>query len=408
MAYRTLRSVFHQRDISGADAEEASRRASPAALSWEFRIGEHSLFCLTTPRITALTERIMVLDARVAETWAELLPIARNHYFSSMIIEEIQATNEIENVHSTRREIADALESLTDEPAGDRRFREMVRLYAALGDRSVSAPGTLDDVRDLYDAVTRGEVDPGDAPDGARFRADIVRITSGQKVVHTGVVPEAAIDAGLTVMLAQRRDDEVPHLIRAAIAHLIFEVVHPFYDGNGRTGRFLLALDLAERLSPISWFALSATIFDNRDRYYQAFADAEHPLNRADATPFVETMLEIVAESLHRVTTDLADRRAALDALTDAVGAIAPARVPVDDDHRGILYALGQVALFGFTGAVTLDELTDAGPRSKRTVRTKTQFLVDAGLIEVVSLRPLRFRLSTAGRELCAIDGATV
>ncbi|MGV7750408.1 Fic family protein, partial [Mycobacterium kansasii] len=92
---------------------------------------------------------------------------------------------------------------------------------------SVSPPDTLDDVRRLYDAVTHGEIDPRDAPDGARFRADIVRITSGQKVVHTGVVPEAAIDAGLTVMLAQRRDDEVPHLIRAAIAHLIFEVVHP-------------------------------------------------------------------------------------------------------------------------------------------------------------------------------------
>lgn len=152
---------------------------------------------------------------------------------------------------------------------------------------------------------------------------------------------------------------------------------------------------------------MSATIFDNRDRYYQAFADVEHPLNRADATPFVETMLEIVAESLHRAMTDLTDRRAALDALTDAVREIAPARVPVDDDHRGILHALGQVALFGFTGAVTLEELTDAGPRSKRTVRTKTQILVDAGLVEIVSLRPLRFRLSTAGRELCAIDGET-
>ena len=117
---------------------------------------------------------------------------------------------------------------------------------------------------------------------------------------------------------------------------------------------------------------------------------------------------EHVSESLHRVTTDLADRRAALDALTDAVGEAAPAHTPVDDDHRGILYALGQVALFGYTGAVTLDELTDAGPRSKRTVRTKTQTLVDAGLVEIVSLRPLRFRLSTAGRKLCAIDGETV
>lgn len=404
MAYRTLKSIFHQRGAAGADAEAAARRSSPSAISWDFHLGDHQLFCVATPYLAVLTERIMTLNAQAGSIWAAIPPIAQGHYFSSMIVEEIQATNEIEQVNSTRREIADALRSLKNDSATDRRFREMVRLYAALGDRTVTAPDTLDDVRALYDDVTRGEVTPDDAPDGNRFRAGTVRITSGQNEVHSGFVPEASIDAGLTVMLAQRHDEEVPHLIRAAIAHLIFEVVHPFYDGNGRTGRFLLALDLAEQLSPISWFSLSATIFENRDRYYRAFADVEHHLNRADATPFVETMLEIFSESIHRLTIDLSTRRETLAQLHSGVRDIVLSDpITVDDDLRDILFALGQAALFGIGETFTLDELTAMGTRSKRFIRDKAQVLVDAGLVDTVTRKPLRFRLNAVGRALCGI-----
>jgi hypothetical protein len=63
-----------------------------------------------------------------------------------MIVEEIQATNDIENVRSTRREIADALRSLKEGSTRKRRFREMARLYEALGDRTMTPPETLDDI----------------------------------------------------------------------------------------------------------------------------------------------------------------------------------------------------------------------------------------------------------------------
>ncbi|MET9325658.1 Fic family protein [Tsukamurella sp. NPDC003166] len=406
MAYRTLKSVFYQRDAAGADSEERARRTSPAAISWDFELSKNQLFCMTTPYLSVVTERIMSLNARAEAIWATIPPIAQSHYFSTMIVEEIQATNEIEQVNSSRREITDALRSLKHDSARDRRFREMVRLYAALGDRTAAAPTTLDDIRAVYDNVTRGEVDPKDSPDGDRFRAGIVEITSGQRVLHRGLVPEQAIASGLTVMLAQRRDDGVPHLIRAAVSHLIFEVVHPFYDGNGRTGRFLLALDLAEQLSPVSWFSLSATIFENRDRYYRAFTDLEHPLNRADATPFIEVMLEIIAESLHRVTVDLSTRRESLERLHLGVRDIDLSNyaITADDDLRDILFALGQAALFDIDDAFTLNDLTAAGSRSKRYIRDKAQTLVDAGLVDIVSRKPLRFRLSTAGRAVCAID----
>ena len=178
MSYRTLKSIFHQRDAAGADAEERVRRGSPSAMTWDFNLGGHPMFCVATPQMSVLTERVMRLDARAQSTWASLPPIPQSHYLHSMIVEEIQATNDIENVRSTRREIADALTSLQGGSTQKRRFREMVRLYEALGDRTVNPPKTLDDIRALYDAVTAGEVVPDDAPDGTRFRAGPVSITS--------------------------------------------------------------------------------------------------------------------------------------------------------------------------------------------------------------------------------------
>jgi Fic family protein len=254
--------------------------------------------------------------------------------------------------------------------------------------------------------VTAGEVVPDDAPDGTRFRAGPVSITSGQKIVHVGLTPESAINDALTVMLAQRRDEDVPRLIRAAVAHLIFEVAHPFYDGNGRTGRYFMALDIGELLSPISWFSLSATIFDNKDAYYRAFTEVEHPLNRGDATPFVEVMLGIFSEAQHRLATDLDERREALSVLRQCihdVGRHVDAPVDIDDDGRAILFPLGQAVLFGPRGVLTLDELTDSGKRSKQFVRSRVQSFVDAGLVDVTSRKPLRFRLSSAGRALCGV-----
>ncbi|AVL99623.1 Fic family protein [Gordonia iterans] len=415
MAYRTLKTIFHQRDREGADAEERARRESPAALHWDLMVGEHSMFALVTPEVAALIERIMAFEPKIRAEWGELPERARSHYLRQMVIDEIQATNEIEHVRSTRKEIGEALRALRSErPATDKRFMEMARLYLGIGQDEAKDPRTLDDVRALYDKVTQGEIRDEDAPDGRRFRQGPVSIESGTKVVHTGLVPESAIDDALTLMLSQSRDDSIPRLVRVVVAHFIFEYAHPFYDGNGRTGRYLLSLELRQVLAPYASLALSATVADNKDRYYRAFADAEHPLNRGDLTPFLTDMLEIIAEAQHRLLLDLSDLRQKIEALRARLCALVedqrfPTNVGLDpevgmsidrDDIGAILFALGQSRYFDADGAVKLHTLADAAERSAQFVRPRLQLLDDAGVIETVTRKPLRFRLTPRGASL--------
>lgn len=78
-------------------------------------------------------------------------------------------------------------------------------------------------------------------------------------------------------------DDEVDPLIKMALIHYQFETIHPFYDGNGRTGRILnvLYLVLNNLLdSPILY--LSNYINKNKDRYYKLFTEFRENDNYED------------------------------------------------------------------------------------------------------------------------------
>jgi len=64
-------------------------------------------------------------------------------------------------------------------------------------------------------------------------------------------------------------DDSLPVLVHAVLAHAQFEAIHPFLDGNGRIGRLLITLLLAERgVLPAPLLYLSAYFEETREDYY--------------------------------------------------------------------------------------------------------------------------------------------
>ena len=92
-------------------------------------------------------------------------------------------------------------------------------------------------------------------------------------------------------------DDGLPALVRAGLAHVQFETIHPFMDGNGRTGRMLIILMLIDRgllSSPVLY--LSLYFKKHRDRYYDLLGTVRRT---GDWESWLEFFLEGVAAVGH-------------------------------------------------------------------------------------------------------------
>jgi Fic family protein len=85
----------------------------------------------------------------------------------------------------------------------------------------------------------------------------------------------------------------LPALVRSSIAHLYFESIHPFEDGNGRIGRALVEKILAQHLNHPALIALSQIINDRRKMYYDALgAQSKHNHINGWLQYFAETILK--------------------------------------------------------------------------------------------------------------------
>ena len=111
-----------------------------------------------------------------------------------------------------------------------------------------------------------------------RKHDDAMQIVSGaigHERVHFEAPPSARIksrDERLHQMVqrhcAGRQESACPPLTRAGIAHLYFESIHPFEDGNGRIGRALSEKSFAQNLGQPTLIALAWTIMRRRKDYY--------------------------------------------------------------------------------------------------------------------------------------------
>lgn len=130
--------------------------------------------------------------------------------------------------------------------------------------------------------------------DAGKFRRGGVGVFSDTGLVHMAPpaerVPQLIDD--LFEWLA-KADDHL--LIRSCVFHYEFEFIHPFSDGNGRTGRLWQSLILG-RLNPLfAHLPVENMVYSNQEAYYAAIAQSTA---KADSGPFIDFMLEEILKTL--------------------------------------------------------------------------------------------------------------
>ncbi|MBD5787383.1 Fic family protein [Cellulosimicrobium terreum] len=121
-----------------------------------------------------------------------------------------------------------------------------------------------------------------------RFRDTLVWVGSSsispRGATHVGPQP-ALVPTAMTDLVAFMRRHDLPVLVQTAVAHAQFETIHPFTDGNGRTGRALVhAMLRAKGLTRHTTAPVSAGLLVDTTAYFDALTTFRH----GDAGPIVE------------------------------------------------------------------------------------------------------------------------
>jgi Fic family protein len=161
-----------------------------------------------------------------------------------------------------------------------------------------------------------------------RTHGDAMQIVSGAlhaPRVHFEAPPSEAVSMEMSRFITWFNDsapsspNPLPAITRAAIAHLWFESIHPFEDGNGRIGRAIAEKALAQNLAAPTLTALAETINRHRKAYYAALQLASSG-NEIDAwlSWFANIVIEAQARTITRIRF-LIDKTRMLDRLRGAI-----------------------------------------------------------------------------------------
>ena len=383
MKYEPLYKTYYT-NAQEYQALYESRSGSGEAVKLGLEISGSEAFYLPCSEIYSLLCSILRTDKNVSLLRAKLPEEAIHQFRMESLIDEIIVTNNIEGVHSTRREIKDVIGSLGESRRQEKRFEGLINQYIMLGKKNIELRN-CEDIRTLYDNLVLNEVienNSDNVPDGKFFRKDTVDIrNAAQKIIHTGVYPEAKITDYMQKSLNILNDDNIDILIRTAIFHYLLGYIHPFYDGNGRLSRFISSYYLSSDLDSLVGNRLSYTIQDHLSEYYKMFKICNEPINRGDITPFIILFLNIILEAEENLLYALTRRSNLYEQNLIYISELA-ARDKWDISTASLCIALLISSLFSKNGLNKRELLAQTGIKSSTTLSKKLSILKEYGLLK--------------------------
>jgi Fic family protein len=310
------------------------------------------------------------ISARVAlaelKQAAELIPNSAV-LVNALPLLEARASSEIENIVTTTDKLFEFADIAEDR--ADAATKEALRYRTALyeGTKMVQRRMVTTDMAIQIASTVKGmeldlRAESGTTLKNRASGAVIYTPPVGQKLV------QKLLDNWADFM---HNSTDIDPLVRMAVQHYQFEAIHPFADGNGRTGRIINILFLVEQGlldSPILY--LSRFIISNKAAYYLLLKDVTH---KQAWEPWISFILEGVEETCVWTT----DKIKAIRELMEHTGQFVQARLPKT-------YSWELVEMLFRQPYCRIGNLVDANIAKRQTASTYLKQLCDIGVLQEV------------------------
>ena len=404
--YEKLIKLYYKK--KNIDEEYIKRIENPATLITELKINpmkkgnkildkEYSLFYVNLLELSLLQEKILQNSNKISYISNKLPQIVIKEIIIKILSNELYKTNKIEGIETVKSEIHSSLKDDRISNKKSNKLDGIIKKYKDIMENNFEDTEHIDSLssfRKIYDEMFEDFEKSGNYKlDGKYFRKDIVKVINGLgNTIHIGVNGEEAIEKNIEDLIQFMNIKDIPFLVKASISHFFFEYIHPFYDGNGRFGRYLLSLYLARKLDNLTAFSVSYSISRNLDDYYKSFVEVEDVANYGEITFFVENILktikngqEMIIELLNDSVMRFKHSMKILDELTKELS----------EKENIILQIYLQNYLFNDFEELTNVELTSIiGDLTQQTINKYTQELEKKGYLVKIKQRPLTYALS--------------
>ncbi|WP_292901549.1 Fic/DOC family N-terminal domain-containing protein [Nonlabens sp.] len=239
------------------------------------------------------TKEILTKTIRASRALAQLNGAIRNLpnpslFLDTLHLQEAKASSEIENIITTNDDLYQAVvaDKKFDNPATKEviSYKEAIWLgFSRLEQRPFITTNLCIELVQCIKQNTAGiRTTPGTTLSNRQGEV-IYTPPSGEQVIREKM-------ANLETFINE--NDSIDPLIKMAISHYQFEAIHPFSDGNGRTGRILLLLQLKlEKLLDVPALFLSEYIIKHKDMYYEGLRSVTE---NNEWSTFIRYMLDMV------------------------------------------------------------------------------------------------------------------
>ncbi|MDE5837549.1 MAG: Fic family protein, partial [Paramuribaculum sp.] len=135
--------------------------------------------------------------------------------------------------------------------------------------------------------------------DAGKYRSSGVGVFGENGIIHVAP-PFQRVPELMGNFFAWLKESKDHLLIRSCVFHYEFEFIHPFSDGNGRTGRLWQSLILGELNPLFEYLPIENMVYSNQDEYYDAIAEST---KSGQSGPFIDFMLKEILKALQRNLT---------------------------------------------------------------------------------------------------------